>query len=167
MNRTRAVSAALACMLVLGTSALSGCGSAVQGAVEEAAGKAIGGNVDINSDGLSVTDASGNAVQSGDDVSVPDNWPAEVPIYDGGKLKSVMVAGDGASVNAVWQADGTADEAAKAYGAALEAAGFTPGDMTSTAGMTGGDYTGNGYKVNVVVIAADGTTSVMVNAEKG
>lgn len=167
MNRTRAASAALACMLVLGTSALSGCDSAVQGAVEEAAGKAIGGNVDINSDGLSVTDASGNAVQIGDDVSVPDNWPAEVPIYDGGKLKSVMVAGDGASVNAVWQTDATAEEAAKAYGDALLAAGYTAGSTIDAAGAMGGDYTGNGYKVNVVASGAAGDTTLLVNAEKG
>jgi hypothetical protein len=168
ITRHRVATSALAAILALGVPVIAGCGGAIQNAAEEAAGNsAVGGDVNIEDDGISVTDSNGNEIQLGDDVSLPDNWPSAVPAFEGGQLKSVMVAGDGASVNAVWQADGTADEAAKAYGAALEAAGFTPGDMTSTAGMTGGDYTGNGYKVNVVVIAADGTTSVMVNAEKG
>jgi hypothetical protein len=163
----RLATAALAGMLVLGGVALSGCGNAVQGAVEEAAGKAIGGNVDISSDGLSVTSSGGNQVQIGADVAIPDNWPDAVPPFDGGKLTSVMIAGDGSQINAIWAVDGTADDAMKAYGAALESAGFTAGETVTAADMTSNDYTGNGYTVNVIAASADGQTTLMVNASKG
>ncbi len=168
MHPTRPlVTAALAALLVLGTPALTACGGTAQQAAEEAAGNAIGGNVDINSDGVTVQDSAGNNVTIGEDVSLPDNWPVEIPAYEGGSLTSVMVAGDGSSVTAIWTTDATPEDAAKAYGDALVAAGFTVGTTTNAGGMSGGDYTGNGYTVNVVVIASDGQTNVMVNASKG
>jgi hypothetical protein len=165
--KRRLMTATLVALLALGTPALTSCGGAAQKAAEEAAGNAIGGNVDINSGGVTVQDSAGNNITIGDDVSLPDNWPKEIPAYEGGKLSSVMVAGDGSSVNTIWTTDATAEEAAKAYGAALESAGFTLGNTTNAEGMSGGDYTGNGYQVNIVAIAADGKTSLMVNAEKG
>lgn len=162
----RLVTAAFAALLVLGSPMLTACGGAAQQAAEEAAGNAIGGNVDINSDGVTVEDSAGNNITIGDDVTLPDNWPSEVPTYDAGKLSSVMVAGDGSSVQAMWTTDATPEDAAKAYGDALLAAGFTAGTTTNVEGMTGGDYTGNGYAVNVAVIAAEGQTTVLVNASK-
>ena len=152
--------------VALAVPALAGCGSAVQGAVEKAAGQAIGGNVDINSNGLSVTDSNGNQVQIGSDVTMPDNWPAAVPKFDGGKLTSVMVAGDGASVNAMWSTDASAADAAKAYGDALTGAGFTQDQTTNAGGVESSQYSGNGYTVNVVVSSAGDGTTVLVNAEK-
>jgi len=152
--------------IALAVPALAGCSSAVQGAVEKAAGQAIGGNVDINSNGLSVTDSNGNQVQIGSDVTMPDNWPAAVPKFDGGKLTSVMVAGDGASVNAMWSTDASAADAAKAYGDALTSAGFTQDQTTNAGGVESSQYSGNGYTVNMVVSSAGDGTTVLVNAEK-
>lgn len=152
--------------IALAVPALAGCGSAVQGAVEKAAGQAIGGNVDINSNGLSVTDSNGNQVQIGSDVTMPDNWPSVVPQFDGGKLTSVMVAGDGASVNAMWSTDASAADAAKAYGDALTGAGFKQDQTTNAGGVESSQYSGNGYTVNVVVSSAGDGTTVLVNAEK-
>jgi hypothetical protein len=166
LTHRRTAVLALAALLALGAPMVSACGSAVQGAVEKAAGDAIGGNVDINSNGLSVTDSNGNQIQIGEDVAMPDNWPSAVPKFDGGKLASVMVAGDGASVNAMWTTDASADEAAKAYNDALLGAGFTQEQSMAAGGVGGGTYSGNGYKVNVVVTGADGQTTVLVNAEK-
>ena len=165
MNR-RIVTLAIATVLALGAPVLAGCSSAVQGAVEKAAGDAIGGNVDINSNGLSVTDSNGNQVQIGEDVTMPDNWPAEVPQFEGGKLASVMVAGDGASVNAMWTTEASVADAAKSYGDALTGAGFTQDQTANAGGMENAQYTGNGYSVNVIVSGSDGTTSVLVSAEK-
>jgi hypothetical protein len=168
MTRTngRLATAALAAMLVLGAPVLSACGGAAQQAAEEAAGNAIGGNVDIGSAGVTVQDSAGNNITIGEDVTLPDNWPSEIPVYDGGKLSSVMIAGDGASLNAVWLTDASVADAAKAYGAALTAAGFTSDTTSSAGGMSGGDYSGNGYKVTVVSIGADSQTSLMINASK-
>jgi hypothetical protein len=158
--------AGIALVLACGLPVLTGCGSAVQGAVEKAAGDAIGGNVDINSGGLSITDSNGNQVQIGEDVAMPDNWPAEVPKVEGGKLASVMVAGDGASVNALWTTDGATADAATAYNDALKAAGYTHENTTSAEGLESSQWYGNGFRVNVIVSGTDGQTSVMVNAEK-
>ena len=165
VNR-RAAALAVAALIALGSPVLTACGSAVQGAVEKAAGDAIGGNVDINSNGLSVTDSNGNQVQIGSDVTMPANWPAAVPKFDGGKLTSVMVAGDGSSVNAMWSTDASAADAAKAYGDALTGAGFTQDQATNAGGVESSQYSGNGYTVNVVVSSAGDGTTVLVNAEK-
>ena len=97
---------------------------------------------------------------------MPDNWPAAVPQFQGGKLASVMVAGDGASVNAMWTTEAAVADAAKSYGDALTGAGFTQDQTTNAGGMESSQYSGNGYTVNVIVSGSDGTTSVLVNAEK-
>jgi hypothetical protein len=161
----RAASVAIAALLVCGVPTLSACGG-VQGAVEKAAGDAIGGNVDINSNGLSITDSNGNQVQIGEDVTMPDNWPAEVPVVEGGKLASVMVAGDGASVNAMWSTEAAVPDASKAYADALTSAGYKQDQTANAGGVESSQWSGNGYSVNVIVSGADGTTSVLVNAEK-
>ncbi|MEI6360673.1 MAG: hypothetical protein WCP95_00935 [Actinomycetes bacterium] len=164
MNR-RALSLAFVAMIALGVPLLAGCGG-VQGAVEKAAGDAIGGNVDINSKGLSITDSNGNQVQLGEDVTMPGNWPAAVPQLEGGKLVSVMVAGDGASANAMWTTDAAVADAAKSYSDALIGAGFTADQNANAAGAETGQFSGNGYTVNMVVSGSGDTTSVLVNAEK-
>jgi hypothetical protein len=164
MNHRKAV-LAITAALALAVPALAGCGG-VQGAVEKAAGDAIGGNVDINSNGLSLTDSNGNQVQLGENVTMPGNWPADVPQFAGGKLVSVMVAGDGASANAMWTTDTATADAAKAYADALTGAGFTQDQNANAAGAETGQYSGNGYTVNVIVSGSGGTTSVLVNAEK-
>jgi hypothetical protein len=165
MNR-RTAALVVAALIALGTPTLVGCGNAVQGAVEKAAGDAIGGNVNINSNGLSVTDSNGNQVQIGEDVQMPGNWPTEVPQFQGGKLASVMVAGDGASVNAMWTTKAAVADAAKAYGDALVSAGYTQDQTANAGGTESSQYSGNGYRVNVIVSGSDGNTSVLVNAEK-
>jgi len=165
VNR-RAAALAVAALIALGSPVLTACGSAVQGAVEKAAGDAIGGNVDINSNGLSVTDSNGNQVQIGEDVTMPSNWPADVPQFAGGKLASVMVAGDGSSVNAMWTTDAAVADAAKAYGDALTGGGYTQDQTANAGGAETSQYSGNGYQVNVVVSGTDGSTTVLVNAEK-
>lgn len=164
--RRRATAVALIAMITLGTPALAGCGGMVQGAVEKAAGDAIGGNVDINSNGLSVTDSNGNQVQIGEDVAVPDNWPAEVPKLEGAKLASVMVAGNGSSVNAMWTTDASAADAMKSYSDALTSAGYTNDNTTNAGGVESTSWTGNGYSINVVAQSSDGQTNVIVSAEK-
>jgi hypothetical protein len=77
-----------------------------------------------------------------------------------------MVAGDGASVNALWTTDGATADAATAYTDALKAAGYTQENTTSAEGLESSQWLGNGFRVNVIVSGTDGQTSVMVNAEK-
>jgi hypothetical protein len=165
--RTRIPASLLAAVLLAGAPLLAACGGVAQQAAEQAAEKAVGGNVDITDDGIKVQASGGNEIQIGADVAVPDNWPKEIPVPDGAKLTSVMVAGDGSSVNAMWSTEGTAADVASAYDAALTGAGFTQDNTATVAGTVANDYSGNGYTVNVVVTDAGGTTSLLLNATKG
>jgi hypothetical protein len=168
MTRTphRLTAVALTGLLALGIPALAGCGNVAENAIEQAAGDAIGGDVELSDGGLTVTNSDGTQMQLGENMSVPDNWPSGLPTYDGGSLVSVVVEGDGSTVNAVWTTEEAAEDAAATYGAALESAGYTAGTTSNMAGMANTEYTGGEYTVNVTALDADGTTTLMVNAEK-
>lgn len=66
---------------------LTGCGFIAQKASEKVTEKAIegatGNKVDINKDGVTVEGKDGGTATIGEDVKVPDDFPAEVPVYDG------------------------------------------------------------------------------------
>lgn len=168
--RSRILTAATIGALVLGTPLLTSCGGvaeqAVQNAAEVAAEQAGAGDVEINEDGMTVTDEDGNNMAIGDNIALPDNWPSEVPAFDGGTLQTVMVEADGASVNAMWIADGSAADVAAAYGQALEAAGYTADSNLDSVGMAGGEYSGDVFGISVGAIEADGQTSLIVTATK-
>lgn len=161
----RLVPALLAAMLVVGTPALTACGQAAESIVENAAGAAAGGDVDIEDGQVTVQDSEGNNFAAGDNVDLPDSWPSAVPVPDGGTLISVMTSADSTTANAIWTVEASQDDAGKAYGDQLTGAGFTADSTQAVAGMVGGQYTGNDLKVNVVVLDADGKTSIMVNVE--
>ena len=166
----RVTPVALAAVLIVGAPALTACGSLAENALEQAAGDAIGGDIDLNDGGLTITSSDGTQVQVGENLSIPDNWPDTVPTLDGGTLVSVMASGDGATLNAIWSTQDAPDAAASAYGAALEAAGFaTIGttEFSDVLGTAGGDYTGNGYTVNIVAVAGDdGVTTLIMSAQQ-
>jgi hypothetical protein len=164
-TRMRTATVLLAGLVMVGAPVLAGCGQIAEQAAEKAAEQAIGGDVDVNDQGVTVTDDEGNQVAVGEDVALPDNWPAEVPVFDGGTLSMVTVQADG-SANAIWMTDAPPEEAAASYTAALEAAGYTSDSNSSMGAMFISEYTGNGYKVSTNTLAADGQTTVMVNATK-
>jgi hypothetical protein len=168
-TRSRLNASALTAVLILGAPALSACGGvaeqAVQDAAEKAAEQAVGGDVELTDEGVTVTDDDGNQVAIGTDVSLPDNWPAEVPVFDGGTLSMVTVQADG-SASAMWTTDASPDEAGQSYGDALEAAGFTSESDANMGGVFLRQYSGNGFSVAVNALDADGTTTVMVTATK-
>ena len=162
--RARTVAALAAAALIL-TPALSACGQAAEEMAEQAAEQAIGGDVEVNDEGVTVTDDEGNEVAIGEGVSVPDTWPAEVPLFDGGTLQMVSVQADG-SATAMWLVDGTPTEAAAAYGAALESAGYTADSESNMGGMIVNSFTGSAFTVSMQAIESDGQTTLMVVAEK-
>jgi hypothetical protein len=168
-NRSRVSASALTVLLLVGAPTLTACGGAAEQAVEEAAEQAIeeagGGDVELTDEGVTVTDDEGNEVAIGQDVALPDNWPAEVPPFDGGTLSMVTVQADGAA-SAMWSTDASPEEAAQAYGASLESAGYASESNSNMGGMFVSEYSGNGYSVGVNVLDADGTTTVMVTATK-
>ena len=161
--RSRAVAAVAVVALAL-SPALTACGQAAEQVAEQAAEQAIGGDVELNDEGVTVTDEEGNEVAIGEDVAVPDTWPADVPLYEGGTLQMVSVQADGAAT-AMWLVDGTPADVAASYGAALESAGFTADSESTMGGMVVNTYTGNGLTVSMQVLESDGQTSLMVIAE--
>ena len=162
-TRSRMSVAMLAALLALATPLVTSCGDVAQSVAEQAAEQAVGGDVDINDEGVTVTDDQGNEVAMGTDVALPDTWPAEIPVFDGGSLSMVSVQDDG-TVSAMWLTDGTPQEAGDAYGAALEAAGYPQSQTSNMGGMIVTEYNGNGYSINVTSIEADGQTTVMLAA---
>ena len=165
-TRSRMSVAMLAALLALSTPLVTSCGGVAQSVAEKAAEQAVGGNVDINDEGVTVTDDQGNAVAMGSNVALPDTWPAEIPVYDGGPLSMVSIQEDG-GVSAMWLTDATPEDVATAYGSALEAAGYTQSQTSNMGGMIVSEYTGNGYTLSLNSIAADGKTTLMVSATKG
>jgi hypothetical protein len=162
--RTRAAIGVLSAALVLAP-VLTSCGQAAEQAAEAAAEQALGGDVEVNDEGVTVTDDEGNQMAIGEDVSLPDNWPSDVPVYEDGTLQMVTVQADG-SANAMWNTDASPEDAAKAYGAALESAGYTSESNSNMGGMILAEYTGPAYTVSMQAIEADGTTALMVTAAK-
>ena len=163
--RSRAAAGAVIAALAL-TPALASCGMATEKAAEQLAEQAIGGDVDVSDGEVTITDDEGNAVSVGEDVAIPDTWPSEIPLYDGGTLQMVSVTNDG-SATAMWLVEGSATDAAAAYGSSLESAGFTVDTESNMGGMILNSYKGSGYTVSMQSIASeDGQTTLMVVAEK-
>ncbi len=168
MNRSRMSVVLLSVTLALGAPVLAACGG-VESAAENAAEAAIGGDVDINDGNVTITDESGKAVTIGENVELPDGWPAEVPAYDAGSLNAAAVEPDG-TASALWTVDQSPADAVAAYGALLQGAGFTlkpsEGTMPSMDMLASADYEGNGYTVNVSGMGAEGQTVLTVSASK-
>lgn len=169
MKSSRTAVVLLSATLALSAPALAACGGMAEQAAEQAAEAAVGGDVDISDGNVTITDESGKAVTVGENVDLPDGWPAEVPGYDSGSLNAAAIEPDG-TASALWTVDQTPREAVDAYGAILEAAGFTlvpsEGTMPSMDMLASADYEGNGYTVNISGLGAEGQTVVTVTATK-
>lgn len=163
--RSRAAVGAIIAGLAL-SPALASCGQAAEQAAEMAAEQAMEGegeNVDITDDGMTVTDDQGNEMAMGQDVALPDNWPAAVPVADG-TLQMVSVQSGGDAL-AVWVVEGTPAEAAAAYAAQLESAGYTEDSASNMDGLIVNQYSGNDLMVGVQAYDTDGSTTLTVTAE--
>jgi hypothetical protein len=131
-QRRLAASVLAACLII--APAVSACSfNPIESAIESA----TGGNVDVGG------------------TSVPDDFPAEVPLIDG---EIAAAFGVGTAPDKVWTVtiavpDASALDTIKAD---LEAAGFTSEiDDAAIGEITGGMYTNENYGV-LVVVAEDG-----------
>jgi len=162
--RTRTVVGLAATALLL-SPGLAGCGQAVEKAAEIAAEQGLEGvgDVDINEDVVTLTDDEGNEAAIGENVPIPDSWPSAVPLYDGGQVAMVSVnAEEGAMI--MWRIELSATDAADAYAALLEDAGFTEDSTTNAGGMIISQYTGNGYTISLQAMDLEGVTGLSVQA---
>lgn len=159
--------AALVGAAVLTIPALAACGgvaeNVAQNAAEQVAEDVMGGDVEINDNSMTVTDDEGNEVAVGENISVPDTWPDDVPLYEGGELAMVTVQADG-SVYAMWTLDGAATDAMDAYSAQLESAGYSMEQDADLGGTLMREYRSTDRTVSVVAGDADGMASMTVTA---
>jgi hypothetical protein len=171
MNRiTGIIGAAL---LGLGTLALSGCGQAAEEAVEQGIEQGTGADVEIDDDGVRVTDEEGNEFSAGEAAELPSTWPSQVPTPEGTLVFAGATGEDatGDVAQGVWQSEANVADAAQQYGAALTSAGFTLDTTMSMDEATAkiANYAGNGYQVGVIVAEGEGgsgaSVSVTVNTQ--
>ena len=144
--------------------ALTGCGQAAEQAAEEAAEQAIeaqgGGDVEIDADGesFSVEGEDGSEFSVGND-ELPDDFPAEVPIPEGGTVESsssVQTDGKAGWFVTLTYPDADASELADTSKSEMEDAGFDETSTFSANDTTTTGYEGNGYQVTVSTVPADG-----------
>lgn len=164
ITRTRRI-VALSLTAMLALPAMAACGNpaedVAQGIAEQAAENAMGGgDVNITDDSVTMTDTEGNQMAIGADVSVPENWPDSVPLYDGGTLTMASVQADG-TVYAVWSTDASPTEAVDAYAAMLPS-GFTLEQDANLAGTVMREYQDATLTVSVVAAEVEGVTNLTV-----
>ena len=164
VRHTRILAALGAGLLALATTAACGGTNeqAAQTMVEGAVEGAIGGDVDISDDSMTVTDAEGNELAVGSDITIPDGWPADVPLFDG-TLSVASVQADGTAY-AMWTTDLDAASAADTYGESLTTAGYSLTQEATVGAMIMREYSSPTRTVSVVSGQVDGATSLTVTS---
>ena len=161
----RLVAATATALLTL--PAIAACGNvaeeAAQNAAEQVAEDVIGGDVDINDNSMTVTDDEGNEMAVGEGISIPDSWPADVPLYEGGELSMVTVQADG-SAYAMWSLSEAPGDAMDAYSAQLEAVGYSMDQDADLGGTLMREFRSADKTVSVVAGEGEGMTTLNVTA---
>lgn len=151
---------AFAPVLALGLG-LAGCGAAEDKVAEKLSEKAIegaaGGDVDIEDDGLTVTDEDGNQASIGTDL--PEDFPVDdVPLLDGTVISATAV--DGASYMVMLEVEGTPEEAQDAALGLLTDAGYTSESEMNSDGYFSSQLTKEGFDVSVTSMEGDTAAQV-------
>lgn len=164
INRAAALMVVIA---VAGGVTLVGCGQMAESATEKLIEGAAGGdvNVDVEGDGVTVEGENGGFAVGGD-LSLPENWPADIPAYGGGSLVMVSVDSASGGATAVWSTEESVDDAAASMRSAVEGAGYAIESDSQMEGLRAFSATGNGYRLDVSVGGSDGATSVNLLATK-
>ena len=121
-----------------------------------------------NPDDSTFTDDAGNELQVGENLPLPPDWPADVPIPDGSLIAVSVV--DAQTAVATWQTDGDVLLAEQSYVEQLASTGFTvtKSDDLSTDANTVYTAVGNGLDITVSATSGEketdpGEITVLVN----
>jgi hypothetical protein len=169
MNARRLIarrsSVALAAGVLAAGMLLTGCGQMAESATEQLLEQAGGGSVNIDLEGENLTvEGEDGAMSMGGDLSLPDNWPSEVPTFSDGSMVFVTVDTAAGSASAMWNTE--LSDATGSIKGAVEGAGYAIESESQLEGLQAFSATGNGYRLDITV-AGDGTaTSVSLAATK-
>lgn len=120
-----------------------------QGVAERVIKNRTGADVDFQDGKVSYTDPkTGDTSTWGQDVSIPDNFPNDLPIYAGSKAITVSVTDGGKGASALFTTSDAPAKVAEWYKGQLTGAGFTA-DST----MAMGDGQIATYKKGAVTIS--------------
>lgn len=167
MKRSRSPLFTVLAALGMAAVALTGCGQAVEQAVESAAGV----EVDVSDGGMSVTDAEGN-VFGGGGTQLPPSFPADLPVPEGARILQFQEQQGAVAVS--FSVPSLTEEEFEAYLGTLADAGYP--ETSRTQMDLGGGYsieaylTGSARDAQVSgAAAADGsqaTLTIVVSAAK-
>jgi hypothetical protein len=115
------------------------------------------------------TDDAGNTMQFGPGTTLPDNWPADLPIPSG-ELLSVSVSQDGGALGTWTVPDNEAEALLTSYLQELEAAGFSAAVESSLSVPDEGVFTYelSGFDFDLVVsgVVVPGESEITVIASR-
>ncbi len=148
--------------------ALSACGNVAENVAQNAAEQVAedvmgGGDVEIEDDSMTVTDAEGNEMAVGEGISIPETWPSDVPLYEGGELAMVTVQADGTAY-AMWTLSEAPAEAMDSYSSDLEGAGYSLEQDADLGGTLMREFRSSTRTVSVVAGEGEGMTTLNVTA---
>lgn len=153
------VAAASAVLLSL---SVAGCGAAEDEIAEKLTEEAVeaagdGTEVDIEDDGVTVTDENGDEASIG--TEMPDSFPADdVPLVEGTVISATAV--DGASYTVMLEVDGTPEEVQDEALGLLTDAGYTSGTEMNSEGYFASTLSKEGFEVGVTSMAGDPATQI-------
>ncbi len=147
--------------------ALAACGQDAADTAAEKLAKAHGVDVEIDRDGGEATytigGKDGNTLQIGEKLSLPDGFPADVPMYPGLKIVAASTTPEGFLVHAQ-SSDGLGD-VTSFYADKLVAGGWEKEGEFQAENMRTSSFKKEGRTASVNVFAADdGTVTVQVSA---
>lgn len=166
--RTRAGARALTAVVsaVIGLGVVAGCGGGqlAEQVGEQLGDQAVDGQVDIEGDGITITDEEGNQFGAGAGTEIPRSWPGDVPLFTDGEL--VLAASQAGGVaTALWETPKSVTDAASGYDRTISAAGFTLERDADLAGTVVRTYRNELHTVNVTVARTGGTTNLNVSVQ--
>jgi len=152
---------------------LTACGAAQEAVGEQLVEQAAGGDVDLElgDDGqIASIETEDGSLEMSAGGEVPEEWPDDVPLFDGGTVNSSQVAtSDGQTIVSIdFLADADADASLDAMVDLYESAGFTTTATTNMGDGSGGSIDGyvgerNGTTITMSVISRpDEPTSVIL-----
>src|SRR3989339_167149 len=146
---------------------LSACQSPSEKVIEKVNEKAIedsmGGNteVDLNEGNINIETENGT-MQAGQDVSLPDNFPSDVYVYEG-KLAAVVFNEANNGFNLTIETKDVLDDIKSVYENKLEEDGWVVNQSMNLGGVLYLGAEKNGRVISITASQTDETTMLVIN----